>query len=247
MLTWVLDRQGATLLVAVALLVLTILLYVVIPKGFFPVHDTGAIQGISQASPTISFAAMAERQQALAKVILEDPAVESLSSFIGVDGSNPTLNSGRFLINLKPLGKRSGRATDVIRRLQDRLAAVEGIVLYMQPVQDLTIEDRVSRSQYQFSVEDASADVLRAWVPKLVARLREDPRLAEVATDQQEGGLQAYVEIDRAAASPPRHHAVHDQQRALQRVRPAPGFHDLHANQPVSRRTGGAAEVPGRT
>jgi len=201
MLTWVLDRQGATLVVAVALLVLTILLYVVIPKGFFPVHDTGAIQGISQASPTISFAAMAERQQALAKVILEDPAVESLSSFIGVDGNNPTLNSGRFLINLKRLGKRGDRAPGVIRRLQDKLASVEGIVLYMQPVQDLTIEDRVSRSQYQFSVEDASSDVLRAWVPKLVARLREDPRVTEVVSDQQEGGLQAYVEIDRAAAS----------------------------------------------
>jgi multidrug efflux pump len=201
MLTWVLDRQGATLIVAVALLVLTILLYVVIPKGFFPVHDTGAIQGISQASPTISFAAMAERQQALAKVILEDPAVESLSSFIGVDGNNPTLNSGRFLINLKRLGKRSDRAPGVIRRLQDKLASVEGIVLYMQPVQDLTIEDRVSRSQYQFSVEDANPDVLRAWVPKLVARLREDPRVAQVVSDQQEGGLQAYVEIDRAAAS----------------------------------------------
>ena len=200
-LTWVLDRQGATLLVALGTLVLTIVMYVVIPKGFFPVQDTGAIQGISEASPTISFAAMAERQQALAKVILEDPAVESLSSFIGVDGNNPTLNSGRFLINLKPLSQRSGRATDVIRRLQDSLAKVEGIVLYMQPVQDLTIEDRVSRTQYQFSVEDADSDELRAWVPKLVERLRQDPRLSDVATDQQEGGLQAYVDIDRATAS----------------------------------------------
>ncbi len=201
MLTWVLDRQGATLLVAIATLVLTIALYVAIPKGFFPVQDTGAIQGISEASPTISFAAMAERQQTLAKVILQDPAVKSLSSFIGVDGSNPTLNSGRFLINLKPRSQRDGSAADVIRRLQDKLAGVEGIVLYMQPVQDLTIEDKVSRTQYQFSVEDANADELRAGVPKLVARLREDPRLADVATDQQEGGLQAYVEIDRAAAS----------------------------------------------
>jgi len=144
---------------------------------------------------------MAERQQALAKIILEDPAVESLSSFIGVDGNNPTLNSGRFLINLKPLSQRSGRATDVIRRLQDSLAGVEGIVLYMQPVQDLTIEDKVSRTQYQFSVEDADSQELRTWVPKLVERLRQDTRLSEVATDQQEGGLQAYVEIDRATAS----------------------------------------------
>jgi len=201
MLTWVLDRQGATLIVAIATLVLTIVLYVVIPKGFFPVQDTGAIQGISEASPTISFAAMAERQQALAKVILQDPAVESLSSFIGVDGSNPTLNSGRFLINLKPRGQRSGSATDVIRRLQDSVANVEGIVLYMQPVQDLTIEDKVSRTQYQFSVEDASAEELRSWVPKLIDRLRQDPRLVDVASDQQEGGLQAYVDIDRTAAA----------------------------------------------
>ncbi len=201
MLTWVLDRQGATLLVAIATLALTIVLYILIPKGFFPVQDTGAIQGISQAPPTISFAAMAERQQALAKVILQDPAVKSLSSFIGVDGNNPTLNSGRFLINLKPLAQRDASAADVIRRLQDKLAAVEGIVLYMQPVQDLTIEDKVSRTQYQFSVEDADATVLREWVPKLVARLSRDPRLADVATDQQEGGLQVYVEIDRAAAS----------------------------------------------
>ena len=201
MLTWVLDRQGATLLVALGTLVLTVVMYIVIPKGFFPVQDTGAIQGISEASPTISFAAMAERQQALAKIILEDPAVESLSSFIGVDGNNPTLNSGRFLINLKSLSQRSGRATDVIRRLQDSLAGVEGIVLYMQPVQDLTIEDKVSRTQYQFSVEDADSQELRTWVPKLVERLRQDTRLSDVATDQQEGGLQAYVEIDRATAS----------------------------------------------
>ncbi len=200
MLSWVLDRQGATLIVAIATLALTVGFYIAIPKGFFPVQDTGAIQGISEASPTISFAAMAERQQALAKVILQDPAVESLSSFIGVDGSNPTQNSGRFLINLRPLAQRDGSA-EVIRRLQDRLAAVEGIVLYMQPVQDLTIEDKVSRTQYQFSLEDANADVLRTSVPKLLARLRQDSRLADVATDQQEGGLQAHVEIDRAAAS----------------------------------------------
>jgi multidrug efflux pump len=201
MLTWVLDRQGATLLVAIATLLLTIALYVAIPKGFFPVQDTGAIQGISEASPTISFAAMAERQQALARVILQDPAVESLSSFIGVDGNNPTLNSGRFLINLRPLAQRRASAADVTARLQDALVAVDGIVLYMQPVQDLTIEHRVSRAQYQFSVEDADGEQLRAWVPKLVERLRQDRRLVDVASDQQEGGLQAYVDIDRAAAS----------------------------------------------
>jgi multidrug efflux pump len=202
MLNWVLDRQGATLLVAVGTLVLTVLLYIFVPKGFFPVQDTGVIQGISEAPQSISFAAMSERQQAVAKVVLEDPAVESLSSFIGVDGINTTLNSGRILINLKPLAERSGvRAIEVIRRLQPKLAAVEGIALYMQPVQDLTIEDRVSRTQYQFSVVDANPDELSLWVPKLVERLHRIPQLADVASDLQEQGLQAYVEIDRDTAS----------------------------------------------
>ena len=200
-LDWVLDRQGATLLVAIATLVLTVLLYIVIPKGFFPVQDTGAIQGISEAPPTISFAAMAERQQALAQVVLQDPAVESLSSFIGVDGINTTLNSGRMLINLKPLAKRDASAVEVIRRLRSALADVHGITLYMQSIQDLTIEDRVSRTQYQFTVEDANAEELSAWLPKLVDRLRQLPELADVASDLQEGGLQAYVDIDRATAS----------------------------------------------
>jgi len=201
MLNWVLDRQAATLIVAIATLVLTVLLYIVIPKGFFPVQDTGAIQGISQAPQTISFAAMAERQQRLAQVILQDPAVESLSSFIGVDGTNTTLNSGRILVNLKPLGVRDADASGVIRRLQAKLSAVEGITLYMQPVQDLTIEDRVSRTQYQFTVEDTNPDELSTWVPRLVERLQRDPSLADVASDLQDGGLQAFVEIDRATAS----------------------------------------------
>ena len=201
MLDWVLDRQAATLVVALITLLLTILLYILIPKGFFPIQDTGAIQGITEAPQTISFAAMAERQQALAKVILQDPAVESLSSFIGVDGTNTTLNSGRMLINLKPLAKRSARAVEVIRNLQARAAGVEGISLYMQPVQDLTIEDRVSRTQYQFTVEDTNPDELSLWVPRIVDRLRRIPQLADVASDLQDGGLQAYVDIDRATAS----------------------------------------------
>ena len=201
MLEWVLDRQGATLVVAIATLMLTIVLYILIPKGFFPVQDTGAIQGITEAPQTISFAAMAERQQALARVILQDPAVESLSSFIGVDGTNTTLNSGRMLINLKPLAQRSARAEEVIRNLQAKLAAVDGITLYMQPVQDLTIEDRVSRTQYQFTVEDTNPDELDIWVPKLVDRLRRIPQLADVASDLQNAGLQVYVDIDRATAS----------------------------------------------
>jgi multidrug efflux pump len=201
MLDWVLDRQTATLLVAVATLALTVLLYIYIPKGFFPVQDTGVIQGISEAGQSISFAAMAERQQDLARVVLEDPAVASVSSFIGVDGVNATLNSGRMLINLKPLAERRINASDVIRRLQPQLAKVGGISLYMQPVQDLTIEDRVSRTQYQFSVEDANPDELSVWVPKLVDRLRQIPQLADVASDLQDNGLQAYLEIDRATAS----------------------------------------------
>ena len=200
MLDWVLDRQGVTLLVAIGTLALTVLLYILVPKGFFPVQDTGVIQGISEAPQSISFSAMAQRQQALARVVLQDPAVASLSSFIGVDGINATLNSGRMLINLKPLAERLVSATGVIRRLQPKLAQVEGIALYMQPVQDLTIEDRVSRTQYQFSVEDANPDELSLWVPKLVERLQQIPQLADVASDLQDHGLQAYVEIDRDTA-----------------------------------------------
>jgi len=200
MLQWVFNRQRLTLMVAGLTLVITVLLYVFIPKGFFPVQDTGAIQAVSQGPTSLSFAAMAERQQALGRVILQDPAVESLSSFIGVDGSNATLNTGRFLINLKPLADRE-RADEVIARLQTAVAEVQGIKLFMQSVQDLTIEDKVSPTQYQISLEDADAEVLRAWVPKLVARLSAAPELADVTSDQQEGGLQAHVEIDRNMAA----------------------------------------------
>ncbi|MEP6939193.1 MAG: efflux RND transporter permease subunit [Rudaea sp.] len=198
-LSWVLDRQGATLIVAVATLILTIVLYVIVPKGFFPVQDTGVIQGISEGAQSISFAAMAERQQELGKLILADPAVESLSSFIGVDGTNTTLNSGRFLINLKPHGKRDG-AEAVIRRLQDSSHKLAGITLYLQPVQDLTIEDRVSRTQYQFTLGSPDIEDLNTWVPKLVEALNKQPELADVASDLQSKGLQAYLSIDRDSA-----------------------------------------------
>ena len=201
MLTWVLNHQGLTLLVAIATLLLTVLLYVIIPKGFFPVQDTGMIQGISEAPQSISFSAMALRQQSLAKVILEDPAVESLSSFIGVDGTNVTLNSGRIMINLKAKDKRDADAMGVIRRLQPKLAQVEGIELYMQPVQDLTIEDRVSRTQYQFTMETADPNELNQWNGRLVERLSRSPYLTDVASDLQDEGLQAYVAIDHDAAS----------------------------------------------
>ncbi|MDB5866305.1 MAG: multidrug transporter, partial [Betaproteobacteria bacterium] len=201
MLAWVLDRQAMTLLVFIATLALTVLLYFVVPKGFFPVQDTGVIQGITEAPQSISFQAMAERQQRLAEAVLEDPAVASLTSFIGVDGTNTTLNSGRMLINLKPLEARDARASDIIRRLQTRLAKIEGITLYMQPVQDLTIETRVSRTQYQFTLESADPAELSTWVPRVVDKLREIPQLADVASDLQDRGLQAYIDIDRATAS----------------------------------------------
>jgi multidrug efflux pump len=200
-LQWVLQRQKTTLLVTAATLALTLLLYVIVPKGLFPVQDTGVIQGISQAAQNISFTAMSEKQQALTEVILKDPAVESLSSFIGIDGTNTTLNSGRMLINLKPLGERKISASEVIRRLQPQLENIDGITLYMQPVQDLTVEDRVSRTQFQYTLEDASADELKIWTNKLVEKLRSLPELVDVATDQQTLGSQAKLVIDRVTAS----------------------------------------------
>jgi multidrug efflux pump len=199
-LNWVLDRQGATLLVAIGTLALTVVLYVFVPKGFFPVQDTGVIQAITEAPQSISFAAMAERQQAVADTVLADPAVAGLSSYIGVDGANVTLNSGRMLINLKPKADRDADASGVIRRLQTQLDKLGGVTTYMQPVQDLTIEDRVSRTQYQFSLQDANPDELALWVPKIVERLHSLPELLDVASDTQDQGVQAYVEIDRASA-----------------------------------------------
>ena len=184
-----------------ATLVLTIFLYIVIPKGFFPVQDTGVIQGISQAAPTISSKAMAEKQQELAKVILEDPAVESLSSFIGADGTNTTTNSGRMSINLKPLDQRKISASDVIRRLKPKLAQVQGIQLFMEPVQNITVDDRVSRTQYQYTLEDPDANELNDWTGRFVDRLKQLPELEDVATDQQPGGLAVSLVIDRVTAS----------------------------------------------
>ncbi|MCG3645668.1 MdtB/MuxB family multidrug efflux RND transporter permease subunit [Pseudomonas putida] len=200
-LQWVLKHQPLTLLVAVASLVLTVFLYMVVPKGFFPVQDTGVIQGISEAPQSTSFAAMSERQQALSKVILQDPAVQSLSSYIGVDGDNATLNSGRLLINLKPHGERDVSASEVISRLQPQVDRLVGIRLFMQPVQDLSIEDRVSRTQYQFSLSSPDADLLAQWSGKLVQALQPRPELADVASDLQDKGLQVYLVIDRDMAS----------------------------------------------
>jgi multidrug efflux pump len=201
MLTWVLDRQTATLIVATATVALTVLLYIFVPKGFFPMQDTGVIQGISEAPQSVSFASMAERQQALAGIILQDPAVASVSSFIGVDGVNTTLNAGRVLINLKPHGARNVNASEVIDRLKPNIAKLDGMTLYMQPVQDLTIEDRVSRTQYQFSLEDSNPEELSVWTNKLVDKLSSLPQLIDVVSDIQDQGLQAYLNIDRDTAA----------------------------------------------
>jgi multidrug efflux pump len=200
-LQWVLKHQTATLIVTVATLVFTILLFIVVPKGFFPVQDTGVILGISDAPQTVSFTSMAQRQQALAQVILKDPAVDSLSSFIGIDGVNTTPNSGRIQINLKPRNQRKETASEIIRRLQPQLAKVEGITLYMQPVQDLTVEDRVSRTQFQYSLEAADATDLNTWVPRLMQKLQALPQLRDVANDQLTSGLKADLVIDRDTAS----------------------------------------------
>ena len=197
----VLRFQGLTLLVALGTLVLTIFLYIVIPKGFFPVQDTGVIQGISQAPASISFTAMTKAQQDLANIILKDPAVESLSSFIGADGTNTTLNSGRMSINLKPLDQRDLSAADVVRRLNNSLAQVNGIKLFMQPVQNITVDDRVSRTQYQYTLEDPDINELDSWANRFVAKLQQLPQLEDVATDQQTGGLTVSLAIDRVSAS----------------------------------------------
>jgi multidrug efflux pump len=200
-LRWVLDRKAATLVVAVLTLVLTIVLYIIVPKGFFPVQDTGVIQGISQAAQNISFPAMADKQQALVKTILQDPAVTNLSSFIGVDGINTTLNSGRILINLKPVEDRDLNASDVIRRLQPQLDKVNDIALFMQPVQDLTVEDRVSRTQYQYTLEDPDSQELQQWTDKLMDKLKAIPILRDLATDQQLDGTAVSLVIDRVTAA----------------------------------------------
>jgi multidrug efflux pump len=200
-LRFVLKHQTATLLATMGALLLTLYLYTIVPKGFFPVQDTGVILGISEAPQNVSFAAMSDLQQKVARVILEDPDVASLSSFIGIDGTNTTQNSGRIQINLKPHGERSSDATEIIRRLQPELAKVEGITLYMQPVQDLTVEDRVSRTQFQYSLEDADAAELNDWAARIVNKLQQLPQLRDVASDQQNGGLKADLVIDRDTAA----------------------------------------------
>jgi multidrug efflux pump len=200
-LNWVLDHQRLTLYVAVGTLLLTAFLYWLVPKGFFPDQDTGLIQGVSDASESVSYEAMAERQQRLAQAILADPDVQSLSSFIGVDGNNVTLNSGRFLINLKPRDQRTDTVVDIISRLRSETTGIPGINLYMQPVQDLTLDNTVSRTQYQFTLESADPTALSTFTPKLIAALRQQPELQDVVSNQEDNGLAAYVTIDRDSAA----------------------------------------------
>ena len=200
-LQWVLKHQTATLMATLGALLLTLYLYTIVPKGFFPVQDTGVILGISEAPENVSFQSMSDRQQQLAREILKDPDVDSLSSFIGIDGTNTTENSGRIQINLKPRYQRAATASDVIRRLQPQLAKIDGITLYMQSVQDLTVEDRVSRTQFQYSLESADAAEVNLWASKIVNRLRTIPELRDVASDQQTGGLRADLVIDRDTAA----------------------------------------------
>lgn len=200
-LRFVLDHQPFTLMIFFITLFLTAILFFVIPKGFFPIQDTGVIQGVSEASQSISFDAMLEKQQALARVILTDPAVQNLSSFIGIDGTNLTMNSGRILITLKPLAERNIEASAVIRRLQPKLATIPGVTLYMQPVQDLTMDDRVSRTQYQYSLSAIHLADVAKWSEKLLDKLQSQPELRDVADDQQNTGLQTFIDIDRETAS----------------------------------------------
>ncbi len=200
-LNWVLDRQPLTLLVAILTLALTLVLYVLIPKGFFPVQDTGMIQGITEASQSISYEAMAKLQNQVVEAILRDPDVESLSSFIGVDGTNQTQNTGRVLINLKPHDGRKLTATQIIRRLQQEVSGIIGVTLYMQPVQDLTIDATISRAPYHFVLEDPNATEFNTWVPRLVQRLSQLPQITDVASDLQQQGLTLNIVIDRATAA----------------------------------------------
>src|SRR6202000_2411464 len=200
-LQFVLRYRFTTLLVTIGTLVLTLFLYVIVPKGFFPIEDTGVILGISEAPQAVSFSSMSERQQKLADVILNDPDVQSLSSFIGVDGTNTTINSGRIQINLKPLAQRHHHVPKIIQRLQSKLKSVEGITLYLQPLQDLTVADAVSRTQYQYSLESVDANELTTWTRKLVTELRKHPVLTDVASNMQDRGLETDLVVDRDPAS----------------------------------------------
>jgi len=200
-LTWVLEHQPLTLLVAIATLIVTLMLFYFIPKGFFPVQDTGFIQGVSETAQSSSFDNMVQKQQALTQILMKDPAIEGLSSFIGIDGVNMTQNTGRMFITLKPIADRNITASDVIRRLQPKLAEIPGVTLYMQPVQDLTMDDRISRTQYQFSLSSISQADVAKWTNLFIQKLRNQSVMQDIASDQQNLGLQTFIDIDRDTAS----------------------------------------------
>ena len=243
----VLRHQPLTLLVAVGTLALTVYLYIIVPKGFFPVQDTGAILGISQAPETVSFPAMSKLQQRLVEVIRQDPAVENLTSFIGADGVNTTMNSGRIQITLKPLEQRADvSAVDVIRRLQPKLQQVTGIELFMQPVQDLTVEDRISRTQYQYALDAPDKALLDLWVPRLVERMKAatgTARCRERSAEQRPRTARQYRSRHGGQAG---HHASERRRRAVRFLRPAAGIDDLYADQSVPRDSRSGAPVSGR-
>ncbi len=239
-LKFVLRFQTITLLVALGTLVLTVFLFYEIPKGFFPIQDTGVIQGVTEASQSVSFSEMSRLQQEVVARILKDPAVANLSSFIGIDGTNTTLNSGRIQINLKPLDQRNHtNASDVIRRLQPSLATISGITLYMQPVQDLSVDDRVSRTQYQYTLEDPNADELNTWVPKMLAKLETIARTGGRCKRPANSGRSGEAGFRPAHRLAPRHHPVDHRSNALRCLRTAPGLHHVYSAEPVSRGDGG--------
>ena len=242
----ILRHRFATLVVTISTFVATVLLFLIVPKGFFPVQDTGVILGISEAPQTVSFTSMAQRQQKLVDVVLQDPAVDNVSSFIGVDGTNTTLNSGRIQITLKPLDVRKVSATEVIQRMQSKVNAVEGIQLFLQPLQDLTVEDRVSRTEYQYALEDPDQTELATYTRKMVTELSKESSLTDVASDLQDQGLSAQLVIDRDTAS--RLGIAHGRcgQHALRRLWPAADFDDLYAVEPISRGDGSGIELPDR-
>ena len=244
-LQWVLRHQTATLLLTAATLGVTIFLFIIVPKGFFPVQDTGVILGVSEAPPSVSFGEMSRLQQALAGVIQQDPAVESLSSFIGVDGINTVMNSGRIQINLKPLAQRAG-AGAVIRRLQEKFKSVEGITLYLQPVQDLSVEDRVSRTQFQYTLEDADVRTHLLDQARLVEKLDTLGSLPRRGNDEQNGGLANYSSHRSRYGLTPRHRHAADRRHALRRLRSTPGLNNVYAVEPVSRGIGSRQKFPQR-
>ncbi len=243
----ILRHRFATLIVTISTFVATVLLFIVIPKGFFPVQDTGVILGISEAPQTVSFTSMAQRQQKLVDVVLQDPAVDNVSSFIGVDGTNTTLNSGRIQITLKPLDVRKVSATEVIQRMQSKVNAVEGIQLFLQPLQDLTVEDRVSRTEFQYALEDPDQNELATYTRKMVTELSKENVVTDVASDLQDQGLSAAA-CDRSRHRGPAWHCHGRRgQHAVRRVWPAPGVDHLYPAEPVPRGDGSGGELPDRS